>query len=80
MYLWIQDLNLYKVLWIINLKLTDAEIDELNALVKKLKLNLPFNKKIVERHTGTYVWLQKNISERNEDKLTPRIKELLELK
>ncbi|QIG71674.1 hypothetical protein EVB94_203 [Rhizobium phage RHph_TM40] len=59
------------------MKLSDNEIAELNALIRKFVL--PINKKEVTRHNSNYEWLRKNIRTKNSDRLTPRIIELLKL-
>ncbi|QIG71311.1 hypothetical protein PQC16_gp204 [Rhizobium phage RHph_TM30] len=59
------------------MKLSDNEIAELNALIRKFVL--PINKKEVTRHNSNYEWLRKNIRIKNSDRLTPRIIELLKL-
>ena len=61
------------------MKLNDQQIKELNSLLKRSKLFLPFNKKEVARHNNVYEWLQKNIEEKNKDKITPKLAELLDI-
>ena len=58
------------------MNLRSHELTELNELLKKEKLDLPFFRKEVGHSGSNYQWLQKNILKHNPT-ISSRIKELL---
>lgn len=58
------------------MNLRSHELAELNALLKKEKLELPSFRKEVSSSGTNYQWLQKNILKKNPN-VSVRIKELL---
>lgn len=58
------------------MNLRSHELEELNALLKKEKLELPSFRKEVGHSGSNYQWLQKNILKKN-PKISDRLKQLL---
>lgn len=61
------------------MNLNQAELAELNTLLKSTNLDLPSFRREVRSCGTNFEWLQKNLTKRNQN-ASPRLKQLLNIK